>query len=148
MRPPHLRDTAIQELIRELKVGDALPAGAVVRRELIRRFGRPGGVERIYRLLAAEQLRDIPAPEPGGVEALQQALQGMRARAERAEERERAHQTQWLMEIDRLRMRLQVLEPLAMQANRDAAEVLLRQQLRAAEQRAARLEEELMQLRR
>jgi hypothetical protein len=69
----------------------------------------------------------------------------MRKRAERSEMREQAHQSQWGMEIDRLRLRLQALEPLAARANHDPT-VLLRQQLRVAEQRAAQLEEQLLEV--
>ena len=69
----------------------------------------------------------------------------MRERAERAEDREVAHQTHWAEEVDRLRMKVQALEPLA-HHGRMAGEGsdLLRYQLHAAEQRAARLEEQLM----
>jgi hypothetical protein len=144
MRPPHVSDAQVLTIIRDLSVGTALPAGEAVRRALQVRFGRRGGVARIYRLLAAEQSR-ISAPPPGSIESLQQDLHTLRARAERAEERERAHQTRWLMEIDRLRQRLKELEPLAARQGQREPTELLRQQLWAAEQRAADLETQLLE---
>jgi hypothetical protein len=69
----------------------------------------------------------------------------MRERAERAEDREMAHQTHWAQEVDRLRMKVQAFEPLAHHGRMTGeGSDLLRYQLHAAEQRAARLEEQLM----
>ena len=144
MPHPHASTAEILALIRELTVADALPAGAEIRRALQARFGRRGGMARVYRILADERRRRVPVQAPDSLEDLQRELQAMRERAERAEERERAHQSHWGMEIDRLRLRLQALEPLAARrGDRDPTE-LLRQQLRAAEQRAAGLEEQLL----
>jgi len=135
----------VQAVIRELTVGSTLPAGAAVRRALESRFGARGGVARIYRILADERRRLMPVAAPDSVEALQRELAAMRGRAERAETREKAHQTHWAGEVDRLRMKLLALEPDAIQGRRDRdGTVLLRHQLYAAEQRAARLEEQLM----
>ena len=132
-------------MIQELRVGKTLPSGVAVRATLEARFGSRGGVARIYRLLADERRRLTPPPEPGSVEALQRELQTMRERAERAEDRERAHQTHWAQEVDRLRMKLQALEPHARHGRMTGeGSDLLRHQLHAAEQRAARLEEQLM----
>ncbi len=91
-------------------------------------------------------LPGVIAPKSSApLEALQRDLAAMRERAERAEVREEAHQTHWGMEIDRLRMKLQSLEPQAIQGRRDREGTeLLRHQLRAAEQRIAELEEQLM----
>jgi hypothetical protein len=145
MHPPRVSSAEVRAVIRELMVGKTLPSGAAVRATLDARFGSRGGVERIYRLLADERRRLTLPPEPGSVEALQRELQAMRERAERAEDRERAHQTHWGMEIDRLRMKLQALEPQAIQGRRDREGTeLLRHQLHAAEQRAAELEEQLL----
>ena len=143
MHPPRVSNAEVRAVIRELMVGKILPSGAAVRAALNARFGSRGGVERIYRLLADERQRLTPMPEPGSVEALQRELQAMRERAERAEHREQVHQTHWAEEVDRLR--IQALGPLAHQG-RMAGEGsdLLRHQLHAAEQRAARLEEQLM----
>jgi hypothetical protein len=145
MHPPRVSDAEVRAVIRELTVDKTLPAGAAVRRALESCFGSRGGVARIYRLLVEEGVRPIPPPEPGSVEALRGELQGMRERAERAEEREEAHQTRWAEEIDRLRLKVAALEPAAHQARivRDTNE-LLRHQLQAAELRAAQLEAQLM----
>ena len=126
-------------------VGKIPPSGAAVRATLEARFGSRGGVARIYRLLADERRLLTPPPGPGSVEALQGQLQAMRERAERAEDREIAHQTHWAEEVDRLRMKVQALEPLARHGRMTGeGSDLLRHQLHAAEQRAARLEEQLM----
>ena len=145
MHPPRVSNAEVRAVIRELMVGKTLPSGAAVRATLDARFGSRGGVARIYRLLADKRRRLTLPPEPGSVEALQRELQAMRERAERAEDRERAHQTHWAEEVDRLRMKVQALEPLA-HHGRIAGEGsdLLRHQLHAAEQRAARLEEQLI----
>ena len=143
MYPPKVSDAEVRVVIRELMVGRTLPSGAAVRAALAVRFGSRGGVARMYRLLAEERQRLTPVPEPDSVEALQREVQALRERAERAEHREEAHQSHWAEEVDRLRM--QVLGPLPQQG-RMAGEGsdLLRHQLQAAEQRAARLEVQLM----
>jgi hypothetical protein len=145
MHPPRVSNAEVRAVIRELTVEKILPAGAAVRRALESRFGSRGGVARIYRLLAEEGIRLTPPPEGGSVEALRGELHAMRERAERAEEREEAHQTRWAEEIDRLRLKVLGLEPLAHQARivRDTNE-LLRHQLQAAELRAAQLETQLL----
>jgi hypothetical protein len=144
MHPPRVSDAEVRAVIRELTVDKTLPAGAAVRRSLESRFGSRGGVARIYRLLAEELVRFTSPPSPSSAEMLERDLQAMTERAQRAEAREEAHQTHWAAEIDRLRMKVQTLEPLA-QRGRMALEGgdLLRHQLHAAEQRAARLEEQL-----
>jgi hypothetical protein len=145
MHPPRVSDAEVRAVIRELTVDKTLPAGAAVRRALESRFGSRGGVARIYRLLAEEGVRLMPPLEPGSVEALQRELQAMRGRAERAEQREEAHQTRWAEEIDRLRRQVAALEPVAHQAGivRDTND-LLRYQLQAAELRAGQLEAQLI----
>ena len=62
-----------------------------------------------------------------------------------SEAREEAHQSHWAQEVDRLRQKVLSLEPQIYQARliRESYE-LLRQQLQAAEQRAARFEEQLL----
>ena len=128
-------------------VGKILPSGASVRAALNSRFGSRGGVERIYRLLADERQRLTPIPEPGSLEALQREVQALRERAERAEYREEAHQSHWAEEVDRLRMQTQGLGSLGHSGRMDGEGIdLLRHQLRAAEQRSAVLEEQLIQL--
>ena len=145
MHPPRVNDAEVRAVIRELTVENFPPAGAAVRRALESRFGSRGGVTRIYRLLAEEGVRLTPPPNVSSVEALQRELEALRQRAERAEDREEAHQTRWAEEVDRLRLKIAALEPVAQQARigRDTNE-LLRHQLQAAELRAAQLEAQLM----
>lgn len=148
MFPPKVSAADVRALIRDLRVGETLPSGAAVRRALEARFGCRGGVGRIYRLLDDERRRLTPTPPPpapGSIETLQAELKAMQGRAERAEERELAHQDRWAMEIDQLRQRLAALEPVVRQA-RTALEVndRLRQQLTAAERRASFFEQQLI----
>jgi hypothetical protein len=147
MHSPRVSDAEVRAVIRELTVDKTLPAGAAVRRALESRFGSRGGVTRIYRLLAEEGVRLTPPPNLSSVEALQRELEALRHRAECAEDREEAHQTRWAEEIDRLRLKVAALEPVAHQTRiiRDTNE-LLRHQLQAAELRAAALDQQLVRL--
>lgn len=140
-----LTEFQIRDTVRELTVDKRLPSGAAVRAALQRQYGARGGVLRIYRLLAAERVRHVPVPQPGELESLRRDLEEMTQRATRAEYREEAHQTRWAEELDGLRQKVQALEPLAEHA-RAALETcaLLRHQLRAAELRAAALEQQVL----
>lgn len=145
MYPPRVSTPEVRALIRQLTRGTQLPSGAAVRAALQTQFGSRGGVARIYRLLAEERLRLVPPPQLGSIEALQLELRVLREKLTRAEEREDAHQLRWAAEVDRLRLTVATLEPLVQQANAARASIdLLRHQLRAAEQRAASLEQQLM----
>ena len=147
MYPPIVSTAQVRALIRELTVAGRPPSGAALRRELKSRFGASGGVSRIYRILAADRAPASLEPEAGEFEALKRELALMRERAERAEASEADQQSHWMMEVDRLRMRLQALGPETAQGRRDiAAATLLRHQLQAAELRAARLEEQVIAL--
>jgi len=147
MHPPRVSDAEVRAVIRELTVDKNLPAGAAVRRALESRFGSRGGVARIYRLLAEEGVRLTPPPNLSSVEALQRELEALRQRAERAEDREEAHQTRWAEEVDRLRLKVAALEPVAQQARASQeSNELLRRQLQAAALRAAMLEQQLYRL--
>ena len=65
---------------------------------------------------------------------LERELQGMRERAERAEQREETHQSRWAAEVDQLRLQVKGFKPLAQQARQALDSVgLLRRQLQAAE---------------
>lgn len=147
MYPPHVSDQAIHATIRELMEEGRLPSGAKLRAVLKARFGSPGGVSRVYRLLSNTRTRIAPpriAPPP--VEADEGELRAVRERAERAEQREEAHQTRWAMEVDQLRMKVALLEPLAHEARlAQEAALLLRRQLQAAEARVAALEQQLLE---
>lgn len=145
MYPPRISTAQVRAVIRELSKGEQMPSGALVRATLAARFGSRGGVARIYRLLAEERQRLTPPPDPNSIVLLRQETDAMRERAERAESREESHQMHWAAEIDRLRMKVADLEPLAQQARilRERNEVL-RQQLQSAEQRASRLEQQLI----
>jgi predicted RNase H-like nuclease (RuvC/YqgF family) len=144
MYPPHVSDLTVRSLIKELTHGDRLPSGATLRAALRQRYGSSGGVTRIYRLLA--QARPKPKPPAAADTAkLEHEVQSLRQSAQLAEHREQVHQTRWALEVDQLRQRVTVLEPLAAQATRalESAE-LLRRQLHAAHVRIATLEQELL----
>jgi hypothetical protein len=146
MYPPHVTDDDIGALISELAVGERLPSGALLRAVLKQRFGSPGGVTRIYRLLsnARSKLSVVRKVEPADV--LERELQVMRERAERAERREEVHQSRWAAEVDQLRLQVEGFKPLAQQARQALDSVgPLRRQLQAAESRIAMLEQQLIE---
>jgi hypothetical protein len=144
MHPPRVSDAEVRTVIAELMVGAILPSGASVRGRLQERFGSRGGVARIYRLLSEERIRRTAPPDPGSLEALQEELQTLREKLKRTEEREDVHQARWAEEVDRLRLQVAQLEPIAKQA-RDAGQLneLLRHQLQAAERRISAMEQQL-----
>lgn len=145
MYPPRVSTRDVQSVIRELTHEGQLPAGAAVRRVLEARFGSRGGVARIYRLLAEEARRFTPVAPPGSLEALQHEVQSLRAQLARTQEYEDAQQSHWAMEVDRLRMQVKALEPLANLGRKiGEGHELLRYRLQAAEQRSAVLEERLL----
>lgn len=144
MYPPHVSDLAIGALIRELTHGDRLPSGAALRATLRQRYGYSGGVTRIYRLLTQARTKPV-ALEVAEAERLEQEVRSLRQSAQLAEHREQAHQSRWALEVDRLRQRIAVLEPLAVQATRSLENAeWLRRQLYAANVRIAALEQELL----
>ena len=144
MYPPHVTDEAILNVISELAVEERLPSGALLRAVLKQRFGSPGGVSRIYGLLSKARAKPSVARKVDPAEVLERELQVMRERAERAEQREVAHQTRWAAEVDQLRLKVKEYEPLAQQASRALESVgLLRRQLQAAEARISVLEQQL-----
>jgi hypothetical protein len=146
VQPPRVSTPRVLALIRELAVGERLPSGAAVRAALQERFGSRGGVSRIYRLLADERARRVPAPLAGSAELLQEELAQLRDKLGLAHAREDLHQTRWAEELDRLRMKVAELEPLPRQLRiaQDSNDYL-RHQLKAALQRAARLEQQLIE---
>jgi hypothetical protein len=146
MYPAHVSDHAIRTLISELAVGERLPSGALLRAVLKQRFGSPGGVARIYRLLSSARAKYSAVRKTEPAEVLERELRGMRERAERAEQREVAHQSRWAVEVDQLRLQVEAFKPLAQQARQALDSVgLLKRQLQAAEARVAMLEQQLIE---
>ena len=147
MFPPKVSDGDVRAMIRTLSSDSRLPSGAALRSALEKQYGVRGGVSRIYRLLAQERQRPKPPIEEGDATLLRQQLQAMQGRAERAEDRELAHQDRWAAEIDQLRQKLLSLEAVSRQAHVDREQnERLRQRLQAAERRASILEEQLLQV--
>lgn len=111
----NVADEQVRAVIRELREAGARVSGARVRRELARRYGSRGGVDRIYRLLrestAAKSLDGgelaarLRAAE-AAVVAAQAERDAALERAALAEHREEAHMLKWAQEIDRLRREL------------------------------------------
>ena len=147
-RPPRLPDTAILELILELRGQYAVLTGTQLRAELQRRFGTRGGVSRIYRLLseataprpaaspASSATADSPDPQPELAAALE--------RARLAEYREEAHQARWAGEIHQLREQVRALNHAAHRLPLLEAELQDRsRELAAAYRRIADLESQL-----
>jgi hypothetical protein len=146
MYPPHVTDDDIRTLISELAVAERLPSGALLRAVLKQRFGSPGGVTRIYRLLSNARSNYSVVRKVDAADVLQRELQAMRERAERAEQREETHQSRWAVEVDQLRLEVAAFKPLAQQARQALETVgLLRRQLQAAESRIAMLEQQLIE---
>jgi hypothetical protein len=146
MYPPHVTDAEIRTVISELAVGERLPSGALLRAVLKQRFGSPGGVARIYRLLSNARANRSVVRKVETADVLERELQGMRERAERAEQREETHQSRWAAEVDQLRLQVEAFKPLAQQARQALDSVgLLRRQLQAAEARIAMLEQQLIE---
>jgi hypothetical protein len=146
MYPPDVTDDAIRKLIRELAVGESLPSGALLRAVLKQRFGSPGGVSRVYRLLSQAHVKKSVVRTVDTAEVLERELKMMRERAERAEQREEAHQSRWAMEVDQLRLKVTAVGPQAQEARIALESVgLLRRQLQVAEARIAMLEQQLIE---
>ena len=145
MYPSHVSDLTVRSLIKELTRGDRLPSGAALRAALRKRYGSSGGVTRIYRLLAQAHPKPV-TPAAADHAKLESEVRSLRQSAQLAEHREQVHQTRWALEVDQLRQKVTVLEPLAAQATRalESAE-LLRRQLYAAHVRIAALEQELLE---
>lgn len=114
-RPPCLPDTEVQQVIDELRARRGTITGLELRAELQRRYGHPGGVARIYRLLQ-QSTPTRPAPPPpqaapasSDLVELQSQLVAALERARLAEHREEAHQARWAGEIHALREQVRTL---------------------------------------
>jgi hypothetical protein len=111
-----LREDRIRTTCRELLAGGTRVSGRALRRELRTRFGAVGKTARVFQIWREESAPPVSAlasTESPDVAELQQRLRvaeaaaaDNRARAERAEFREQAHQDHWSMEVDRLREQL------------------------------------------
>ena len=124
-RPPRLPDTAILELIAELRHTHAVLTGTQLREALYARHGMRGGVTRIYRLLhtatapTAPAINPAPPPSPASPAAaedttqLRADLQKALERATLAEHREESHQSRWAGEIHQLREQVHALREAA-----------------------------------
>ena len=147
MYPPYVTDETIKNVISELAVGERLPSGALLRAVLKQRFGSPGGVSRIYGLLSKARTKQSVVRNVDAAEVLERELQVMRERAERAEQREAAHQSRWAAEVDQLRLKVRAFEPLVQRAGQALESAgLLRRQLQAAEARISVLEQQLAEV--
>jgi len=149
-RPPRLADSQVLELIDDLRGRHARLTGTLLREELRRRHGTPGGVSRIYRLL--QRAITDPAPSvavavaeagrPTDVAQLREELQRALHRAELAEHREEHHQARWAREIHELREQVQGLSGASRRLRVIEADLLDRsRELAAAYRRIADLEE-------
>jgi hypothetical protein len=108
-----LADHRIRSTCRELMASGARLTGRGLRRELRERYGAVGQTARVFQIWreesAASQAPAVPADVAQMAERLHAAETAAgenKARAERAELREEAHQTRWAMEIDGLRQQL------------------------------------------
>lgn len=108
-----LSDRHIRSTCRDLLDAGGRVSGRSLRRTLRERFGAAGKTDRLFRIWREETAIQLEATRPQlptEIAELQhrmlvaeQAADENRARAERAELREQAHQDRWAMEVDRLR---------------------------------------------
>ncbi len=117
-RPPLISDQEVLGTIAELQGRSAALTGTALRAELRRRFGKAGGVRRVYRLMRlapavpANPVSRVFGPmpnEPSDAEALRHELHLALERAELAEHREEHHQARWAREIHELREQVRAL---------------------------------------
>jgi len=108
-----LAEQRIRTVCRDLIAGGERVTGRSLRRTLRERFGAVGKTARVFRIWREEVLAssvpsvmDEPADLHRRLQAAESSATENRARAERAEYREEAHQEHWAMEIDRLREQL------------------------------------------
>jgi Plasmid replication region DNA-binding N-term len=108
-----LSDRHIRSACRDLLDAGGRVSGRSLRRTLRERFGAAGKTDRVFRIWREETAIQLEAARPQvpteiaelqrRMRVAEQAADENRARAERAELREQAHQDRWAMEVDRLR---------------------------------------------
>jgi hypothetical protein len=105
-----LSERRIRSTCRDLVATQGKVSGRQLRRELKNRFGAVGKTERIFQIWRDETGQGAVSAMPIEVREMQERMNAAessaaeeRARAERAEYREQAHQDHWAMEVDRLR---------------------------------------------
>jgi hypothetical protein len=139
-----LAEHRIRSTCRELLLAGGRLTGRGLRRELQARYGAVGKTARVFQIWREEAAanRALPAVPPDVAQMAQRlreaetAAAEMRARAERAELREEAHQAHWALQIDQLREQLRA-QPAYAAENRRLQDQVLRL---SAELKAARLQ--------
>jgi hypothetical protein len=126
-----LADQRIRSTCRELLASGNPISGRRLRRELRERFGAVGKTARVFQIWREESAATLVpevAPDVAQMTARLHAAETiateMRARAERAELREEAHQAHWAMEVDRLREQLRAQPKYAAENRRLQDQVL------------------------
>jgi hypothetical protein len=143
-----LADHRIRSTCRELLASGARLTGRRLRRELRERYGAVGQTARVFQIWreesAASQAPAVPpdvAQMAERLHAAETAAAENKARAERAELREEAHQTRWAMEIDGLRQQLRAQPQYAAEIRRLQDQVMrLTVELHAARRQLAQPE--------
>jgi hypothetical protein len=138
-----LAEHRIRSTCRELLLAGGRLTGRGLRRELHARYGAVGKTARVFQIWREEAAASrVPVVPPDVAQMAQRlreaetAAAEMRARAERAELREEAHQAHWALQIDQLREQLRA-QPAYAAENRRLQDQVLRL---SAELKAARLQ--------
>ena len=108
-----LSDHHIRSTCRELLAGGVRVSGRALRRVLRDRYGAAGNTDRVFEIWREESAKAAETRRPQlptditelqrRLQAAEQSAEALRARAERSELREEAHQRMWAMEVDKLR---------------------------------------------
>jgi len=107
-----LPDGSIETIIRELFEQGTAVTGVSVRDELRKRFGKPGGVARIYRLIKTTlpQLPRVVGQSTSGSEQQRvdevDHLKHLLAEANAARDHAERQEQYWIMQVDAMRQRL------------------------------------------
>jgi len=143
-----LAEHRIRSTCRELMAAGGRLSGRALRRELHSRYGAVGKTARVFQIWREEAAANRAPAVPPDVALMAQRLREaettaaeMRARAERAELREEAHQAHWAVQIDQLREQLRAQPGYAAENRRLQDQVLrLSAELKAARSQLARHE--------